>query len=123
MRLRHAFVVGALTVLATLAAGLFVPAGVESKEETHYLASWSPIEGLAARNAYVGAAACLQCHSNLAKTTPETPMAQAAILPGQFDLLHNQRSEEHTSELQSPCNLVCRLLLEKKKTTTKRRVS
>src|SRR5256885_4726953 len=30
------------------------------------------------------------------------------------------RSEEHTSELQSPCNLVCRLLLEKKK---KRRTS
>src|SRR5256885_14631327 len=28
------------------------------------------------------------------------------------------RSEEHTSELQSPCNLVCRLLLEKKKHTT-----
>src|SRR5256885_5583691 len=27
------------------------------------------------------------------------------------------RSEEHTSELQSPCNLVCRLLLEKKKPT------
>src|SRR2546426_2118627 len=29
-----------------------------------------------------------------------------------------RRSEEHTSELQSPCNLVCRLLLEKKKKTT-----
>src|SRR5256885_8719097 len=29
----------------------------------------------------------------------------------------NRRSEEHTSELQSPCNLVCRLLLEKKKMT------
>src|SRR2546426_7915848 len=28
-----------------------------------------------------------------------------------------RRSEEHTSELQSPCNLVCRLLLEKKKKT------
>src|SRR2546426_8379646 len=28
------------------------------------------------------------------------------------------RSEEHTSELQSPCNLVCRLLLEKKKKKT-----
>src|SRR5256885_6266743 len=28
---------------------------------------------------------------------------------------HLDRSEEHTSELQSPCNLVCRLLLEKKK--------
>src|SRR2546426_4996224 len=27
------------------------------------------------------------------------------------------RSEEHTSELQSPCNLVCRLLLEKKNTS------
>src|SRR5256885_12217601 len=29
--------------------------------------------------------------------------------------LTERRSEEHTSELQSPCNLVCRLLLEKKK--------
>src|SRR5688500_19569671 len=30
----------------------------------------------------------------------------------------SERSEEHTSELQSPCNLVCRLLLEKKKNST-----
>src|SRR3989454_1373930 len=30
------------------------------------------------------------------------------------------RSEEHTSELQSPCNLVCRLLLEKKKKKNRR---
>src|SRR5256885_6933374 len=30
----------------------------------------------------------------------------------------NSRSEEHTSELQSPCNLVCRLLLEKKTYTS-----
>src|SRR2546426_9070008 len=30
-----------------------------------------------------------------------------------------RRSEEHTSELQSPCNLVCRLLLEKKKKNQK----
>src|SRR2546426_5955600 len=29
--------------------------------------------------------------------------------------VERERSEEHTSELQSPCNLVCRLLLEKKK--------
>src|SRR5205807_3705869 len=35
--------------------------------------------------------------------------------PGEHD---GQRSEEHTSELQSPCNLVCRLLLEKKKKKT-----
>src|SRR2546426_1874027 len=38
----------------------------------------------------------------------------------QFDFFprlkeRRKRSEEHTSELQSPCNLVCRLLLEKKK--------
>src|SRR5688500_19197120 len=32
-----------------------------------------------------------------------------------LEALAVQRSEEHTSELQSPCNLVCRLLLEKKK--------
>src|SRR2546430_2988258 len=37
-----------------------------------------------------------------------------------FDLLDTlRRSEEHTSELQSQSNLVCRLLLEKKKTTTR----
>src|SRR2546426_9919534 len=34
-------------------------------------------------------------------------------LPSQGSII--RRSEEHTSELQSPCNLVCRLLLEKKK--------
>src|SRR2546426_8951290 len=33
------------------------------------------------------------------------------------------RSEEHTSELQSPCNLVCRLLLEKKKSENDRHQS
>src|ERR1039457_4644050 len=32
--------------------------------------------------------------------------------------MKSSRSEEHTSELQSPCNLVCRLLLEKKNKTT-----
>src|SRR5256885_11045270 len=32
-----------------------------------------------------------------------------------LDRRRDARSEEHTSELQSPCNLVCRLLLEKKK--------
>src|SRR5256885_11889622 len=38
--------------------------------------------------------------------------------PQQWNALGAQRSEEHTSELQSPCNLVCRLLLEKKESTT-----
>src|SRR5256885_10861841 len=36
--------------------------------------------------------------------------------PTGYDVVRHQvRSEEHTSELQSPCNLVCRLLLEQKK--------
>src|SRR2546426_6202677 len=42
-------------------------------------------------------------HRLLARVTPTANLAA------------RQRSEEHTSELQSPCNLVCRLLLEKKK--------
>src|SRR2546430_4040017 len=37
-----------------------------------------------------------------------------------FDLVRNERSEEHTSELQSQSNLVCRLLLEKKNNKTYR---
>src|SRR2546426_6011596 len=37
---------------------------------------------------------------------------EEVVVPSPED---QERSEEHTSELQSPCNLVCRLLLEKKK--------
>src|SRR3989454_8226146 len=40
-----------------------------------------------------------------------TPRSVLGFEPGD----DRKRSEEHTSELQSPCNLVCRLLLEKKK--------
>src|SRR5256885_11010423 len=39
-----------------------------------------------------------------------------------LDRYSESRSEEHTSELQSPCNLVCRLLLEKKKHTHYRHI-
>src|SRR2546426_8027646 len=50
-----------------------------------------------------------------------------SLAPGQNGSLQTVfyptvRSEEHTSELQSPCNLVCRLLLEKKKKHASRRV-
>src|SRR5256885_12076612 len=38
-----------------------------------------------------------------------------AQMPVGLARVFDARSEEHTSELQSPCNLVCRLLLEKKK--------
>src|SRR2546426_3366110 len=40
---------------------------------------------------------------------------RARVEHGELRARRAGRSEEHTSELQSPCNLVCRLLLEKKK--------
>src|SRR2546426_1339160 len=51
------------------------------------------------------------CHLGLALSERR---AQLELL-GRFIRNSARRSEEHTSELQSPCNLVCRLLLEKKK--------
>src|SRR6202030_4172329 len=49
--------------------------------------------------------------------SPHTMFSSAIAVPHTMfsESLAPQRSEEHTSELQSPCNLVCRLLLEKKK--------
>src|SRR5215467_6027813 len=52
------------------------------------------------------------CSSDLA--VGQRGLAELVEL-GQAGEIHEKRSEEHTSELQSPCNLVCRLLLEKKK--------
>src|SRR2546426_1476678 len=46
-------------------------------------------------------------------------ISQFLIVTEPKNLRFNARSEEHTSELQSPCNLVCRLLLEKKKKKNK----
>src|SRR5256885_6514713 len=43
-------------------------------------------------------------------------IGRRSIVP-YFPTVSVSRSEEHTSELQSPCNLVCRLLLEKKNNT------
>src|SRR5256885_12156146 len=60
-------------------------------------------------------AALAQAEGQLAKD--EAQLAGARVdLERYAGLLAKDRSEEHTSELQSPCNLVCRLLLEKKKT-------
>src|SRR5438094_4625809 len=50
----------------------------------------------------------------ISKPTPVSRVTRSASPPG-------QRSEEHTSELQSPYDLVCRLLLEKKKQRKDRR--
>src|SRR5256885_13236030 len=46
-------------------------------------------------------------------TKPVDERTQAEYYRQALELAFCQRSEEHTSELQSPCNLVCRLLLEK----------
>src|SRR5256885_6838593 len=54
----------------------------------------------------------------------ESLVASATVVVSPLQMQRSQhafeglRSEEHTSELQSPCNLVCRLLLEKKKKIT-----
>src|SRR2546426_4393679 len=47
----------------------------------------------------------------------DQPSLGATLPPTAYLTSSVARSEEHTSELQSPCNLVCRLLLEKKKST------
>src|SRR2546426_7174986 len=64
--------------------------------------------------------------SNCNTTAVTQPIIRRTVtlqLPGgkqsERDIFYDTRSEEHTSELQSPCNLVCRLLLEKKKNTRK----
>src|ERR1022692_5052718 len=76
--------------------------------------------------------ACVMCRSIKVLRHPDTPATAPEISAAalQFvrkvsgfrkpsranqDAFEAARSEEHTSELQSPCNLVCRLLLEKKK--------
>src|SRR5256885_7214413 len=81
------------------------------------------------------AAACLLGPSGTASAQGATPLKLVITFPpggstdiaarilqprlgevaGRPVIVENRRSEEHTSELQSPCNLVCRLLLEKKK--------
>src|SRR2546426_6690739 len=52
----------------------------------------------------------LDVHDPGESCSPLQPNMVVTVEPGIYI-----RSEEHTSELQSPCNLVCRLLLEKKK--------
>src|SRR2546427_3000334 len=53
---------------------------------------------------------------NLEKARQEFDRALGILLESKVDIETDERSEEHTSELQSQSNLVCRLLLEKKKT-------
>src|SRR5256885_7389608 len=57
-------------------------------------------------------------HRDVADDGAARPDAMAGAHPRARQFQRALRSEEHTSELQSPCNLVCRLLLEKKKNKT-----
>src|SRR5256885_8301129 len=61
------------------------------------------------------------CSSDLGEHAQLQLVGVRQRVGGQLHVLgrRQHRSEEHTSELQSPCNLVCRLLLEKKKTTAR----
>src|SRR2546426_2349508 len=57
------------------------------------------------------------CRTSLVRND-ETDVTAKTVRRARFPFQSDSfrcRSEEHTSELQSPCNLVCRLLLEKKK--------
>src|SRR5256885_7623637 len=76
------------------------------------------------RRAVIGAHRFLRAPRRLAE---DARLQRAALVDADGAAqvgLRSPRSEEHTSELQSPCNLVCRLLLEKKKPrTTERRPS
>src|SRR5256885_9790036 len=56
------------------------------------------------------------------KNSEETVLEDQRFHVRELRLAKEFRSEEHTSELQSPCNLVCRLLLEKKKKKQSRSV-
>src|SRR5256885_10162091 len=61
-----------------------------------------------------GPSPMIECGSSTS-TTPSRPSLHNRFPRHVPDRNDPERSEEHTSELQSPCNLVCRLLLEKKK--------
>src|SRR2546426_6526682 len=61
-------------------------------------------------------AAVFQLRLEGARARYRAPLAGQLHAHDRLAAGRRNRSEEHTSELQSPCNLVCRLLLEKKKT-------
>src|SRR5256885_3489362 len=90
------------------------PAGRASRNSGRVVATCTSetISGEGVSNVINQAAAESCIHVPMLETTSEIHSARNS---GRRNGLHAERSEEHTSELQSPCNLVCRLLLEKKK--------
>src|SRR5256885_4516880 len=59
------------------------------------------------------------CSTSISASSATTPFPSGSTMTEGKGV----RSEEHTSELQSPCNLVCRLLLEKKKKKQKKDIT
>src|SRR2546426_8085307 len=98
-----------LSVLATLAPGVVGIAETDSTRPAFSVAGQRPtanritLDGLSFGGVMV----------------PQDAIRSTRVVTNTYDVARGQfsgaRSEEHTSELQSPCNLVCRLLLEKKK--------
>src|SRR5256885_12001081 len=93
---------GALRGMGAVAAGLVAGMGLKltSTLSRHPLGRWC--------------SAALALASFIAMAVLRAPLAWVLLVVGGAGCVLT-RSEEHTSELQSPCNLVCRLLLEKKK--------
>src|SRR2546426_7765827 len=94
---------------SVMVALLFLPAVFSRADNPHWI--WYDNKGAAIQSNEV----CF-----LRKTFRLESKPTKAILSVAADdeaTVYLNRSEEHTSELQSPCNLVCRLLLEKKKMT------
>src|SRR5256885_13079546 len=74
--------------------------------------SWLIVEAIRAYVAAAPAQVRETAATPYAATSPGLGPLRLAQLESDLRLTPERRSEEHTSELQSPCNLVCRLLLE-----------
>src|SRR5256885_6812937 len=73
-----------------------------------FLTKWIPfLDELADRG-------LMKVKASFPKKERERVWVGISLNPASETVRWSERSEEHTSELQSPCNLVCRLLLEKK---------
>src|SRR2546426_5802481 len=88
-----------------------LPAEVHSSEEIDDLLSTLERYGI---DIYedVSSAKAARAAAEAPETGEPEPKEEGPAEEADLDLTPGARSEEHTSELQSPCNLVCRLLLE-----------
>src|SRR2546426_4546968 len=110
---RRWFVTGGALVLAAAAADL-EPAPAQTAPPSVGPADPRLVEDLVAANRILADQNVLDGYGHVSARHDRDPsryLMSRSLAP---ELV--TRSEEHTSELQSPCNLVCRLLLEKKKT-------